>query len=137
MKKLLWLVPIIVLMFSNVYAMDVTLEWDANTEPDLAGYQMFVGTASGNYGTPTTVNFSDDENPVPETVRYTVIGLDYGTRYYFAVKAFDTEGLYSGFSNEVSTDGVTGLPPMNPSTLVPKQIKAVRPDGTVITITFP
>ncbi|MBW1771072.1 MAG: hypothetical protein JRJ17_07970, partial [Deltaproteobacteria bacterium] len=31
------------------YAAHVTLEWDANTEPDLDHYVVYWGTSSGNY----------------------------------------------------------------------------------------
>jgi hypothetical protein len=31
---------------SPSYALDVTLAWDANTEPDLAGYAIHYGTES-------------------------------------------------------------------------------------------
>jgi hypothetical protein len=32
-----------------------TLRWDANTEPELAGYKLYYGTAPGAYGTPVSV----------------------------------------------------------------------------------
>ena len=34
---------------TNVYSAQVTLAWDANTEPDVAGYKIYSGTSSGNY----------------------------------------------------------------------------------------
>jgi hypothetical protein len=73
-------------------AADVTLAWDANTESDLAGYKVYYGTASGVYGTPITIGTQ---------TTYTVTGLPPGT-YYFAVTAYNTSGLESGYSNEVS-----------------------------------
>ena len=74
-------------------AADLTLSWDPNSESDLAGYKLYYGTASGIYGTPITLGI--------ETT-YTITGLPPGT-YFFALKAFNTQGLESGFSNEVST----------------------------------
>jgi hypothetical protein len=71
---------------------DVVLQWDANTETDLAGYKVYYGTASGSYGTPVVVGLQ---------TTYTVSGLAPGT-YYFAVTAFNTSGAESGFSNQVS-----------------------------------
>lgn len=70
-----------------------TLEWDPNSESDLAGYRMYVGTASGEYGEPIDVGL---------TTTYTVTGLLPGRTYYFAVTAYNTSGLESGKSNEVS-----------------------------------
>jgi len=72
-------------------AADVTLAWDANTESNLAGYKVYYGTASRVYGTPITIGTQ---------TTYTVTGLTPGT-YYFAVTAYNTSGLESGYSNEV------------------------------------
>jgi len=70
----------------------VTLAWDANTEPDLSGYRIYYGTASGTYGTPINVG---------NVLTYTVTGLTDGLTYYFALTAYDTFGNESGYSNEV------------------------------------
>jgi hypothetical protein len=67
-----------------------------NTETDLAGYKIYVGTASGLYtypGSPFVVGV---------TGRYTISGLPYGQTYFFAVSAFDYAGSESGLSAEVS-----------------------------------
>jgi hypothetical protein len=72
----------------------VTLEWDANTEPNLAGYRIYVGTASGSYGTiPIEAGLA---------TTCTVGKLTNGRTYYFVATAFDTSGVESGRSNEVS-----------------------------------
>ena len=73
-------------------ANDAILSWDPNTEPDLAGYKVYYGTASHSYGPPIVVG---------KQTTYTVTGLGIGT-YFFAVTAYDTSGNESGFSNEVS-----------------------------------
>jgi len=33
----------------NAFSSQVTLAWDPNTEPDLAGYKLCYGNASGDY----------------------------------------------------------------------------------------
>jgi hypothetical protein len=71
----------------------VNLAWNANTETDLAGYKVYVGTTSGVYS--TTYN-------VGKIISYTVTGLAPGDVYYFAVTAYDTGGFESVVSNEVS-----------------------------------
>jgi len=69
-----------------------SLEWDANTEPDIKGYRLYYGPASGNYtrsldaGKNTTAD-------VPELVT--------GFTYYFIVTAYNEAGLESPPSNEV------------------------------------
>ncbi len=71
----------------------LTLAWDPNPEPDLAGYKVYSGTSSRNY---TKVYNAG------KSTRFTISGLQAGRTYYFAVKAYNTPGLLSGFSNEVS-----------------------------------
>jgi hypothetical protein len=73
-------------------AQTVSLQWDANTETDLAGYKVYQGTASRNYGTPTVLGL---------VTTYAIPTLQPGT-YYFAVTAYNTSQLESGYSNEVS-----------------------------------
>ena len=70
----------------------VNLAWDPNSEPDLAGYRVYFGTGSDNYTQTMEV----------ETPSATVPDLTEGVVYYFAVTAYNTEGVESGYSNEVS-----------------------------------
>ncbi len=74
------------------------LVWNPNTEPDLAGYRVYYGTAPGAYqqvrGAGVVVN----------DTTYTVTGLTSGARYYFAVTAFDGSGNESDYSGEVIKD---------------------------------
>ncbi|MFQ5598858.1 MAG: fibronectin type III domain-containing protein, partial [Nitrospiria bacterium] len=74
------------------YGGSASLSWNANTEPDLAGYKVYVGKSAGTYDTSMNVG---------NTTSHTVTGLADGT-YFFAVTASDTSGNESGFSNEVS-----------------------------------
>jgi len=69
------------------------VSWDPNTESDLAGYKVYVGTASRVYGVPVDVG---------TTTSFKVINLLKGQTYYFAITAYDTEGNESAYSNEVS-----------------------------------
>jgi len=72
------------------------LSWNANTEPDLDGYNIYQATASGGYSTTPIAT-------VPKTATsYVATGLQVGTTYYFVIKAFDTAGNESLPSNEVS-----------------------------------
>jgi fibronectin type 3 domain-containing protein len=70
----------------------IQLQWDANSEADLAGYKVYSGVASRAYGTPTDVG---------NVTSYRVTALAAGI-LYIAVTAYNTAGAESGFSNEVT-----------------------------------
>jgi hypothetical protein len=70
-----------------------TLSWDANSETNVAGYKVYMGTQSGGYGTPLAVG---------NATTYTIGNLTGGRTYYFSVTAVDTEGTESLHSSEVS-----------------------------------
>ena len=119
MKKLLLTLVIVFLLVSTAFAMDVTLQWDANTEPDLAGYKIYYDTDSGHPyegigategNSPITITLSQDENSDTNIVEFTVHGLPDAGIKYFAVTASDDQGLESGYSNEVNTGGIPGNP---------------------------
>src|SRR5688572_33066038 len=106
----------VVLTAAGVQA--ATATWDANTEPDLAGYKLSYGTQSGvhtvviDVGKVTTYQF----NPPG------------GRRYYVVVQAYNTAGELSAKSSEVVVDipgssqpGIPapGQPPAPPPTQPP------------------
>jgi hypothetical protein len=74
------------------YYFDITLQWDANTEPNLAGYKVYYGTASRVY----TVSKN-----ARKVTQFTLKGLPLGPDYYFAVTAYDTQQKESDFSKEL------------------------------------
>jgi hypothetical protein len=74
----------------------VTLAWDANTEPDLAGYKVYWGRSSRHYDNSPVPTVAPSANPT-----FTTPALPNGT-WYFAVTAYNTSGLESDYSNEVS-----------------------------------
>jgi hypothetical protein len=90
----------LVLFPGKLLAGSATLTWQANSETDLAGYQVYYGTSSRSYGLPV---------PVGKVTTYQLSGLQEGRTYYFAVTAVDTSGNESGYSTEVSLN-VSGLP---------------------------
>jgi len=91
-----WLATLsIMLLFhtTSVLAREVTLAWNANSEPILGGYRLYYGPSSRNYL--STVD-------VGNQTTYTVFDLADDRSYYFAVTAYDTtKTIESGFSNEV------------------------------------
>ena len=107
MKKVLGIIPywkialIISILFlcfqTTSYALDITLQWDANTEPDLDHYVIYWGT---KYDAPYGYNSGNIDK---SQTTHTVTGLSDDKTYYFVARAFDTEGLKSGPSNQVSS----------------------------------
>lgn len=69
-----------------------TLSWDPNTSTNIGGYNVYMGTTSGVYGPPINVG---------NVTSYVLNNLAIGT-YYFVVTDYDTSGLESLPSNEVS-----------------------------------
>lgn len=77
-----------------------TLAWDPPaTAATLSGYRVYYGTAPGAYLQPYGQGIS-----VGNVTTYTLSGLSNGTRYYFAVTAFDNSGNESAYSNEAIKD---------------------------------
>lgn len=70
-----------------------TLNWNANTETDLAGYKIYVGTQSGTYGAPIVLGIANT---------YQITNLTIGTTYFFAITAYDKAGNESPHSSEAS-----------------------------------
>jgi len=105
MKRIFIALLLLFFLISPVLAQDktVVLGWDPNSETDIAGYRAYYGTASRNY----TVKVD-----VGNVITCEIPGLAVGTVYYFAVTAYNTSGLESDYSNEVS---VNLIPPETPT----------------------
>ena len=87
---------------TSTAASSVTLGWVAPTQnsngspiTDLAGYKIHYGTASENYT--QVVSLAN-----PSLSRYVVDSLPSGT-YYFAITAYNSQGLESALSGEITT----------------------------------
>jgi hypothetical protein len=73
-------------------AESVTLAWNANSGPNIAGYKLFYGTIKGK---------PSQSVDVGKTTTATISNLNDETTYFFTVAAYDTLGLESQPSNEV------------------------------------
>ena len=99
-----------------------SLQWDANPEPYIAGYNVYIGEESRVY---TRIIDVGPETSIPLT------NLNSGVTYYFAVTAYDTNRLESAFSDEVPyTPRVDGTNDV----LIPFQL-TVLPDVVVLQFT--
>jgi hypothetical protein len=77
----------------STFASALTLGWNSNPESDIAGYVVYYGTDSGNLTQTLDVG---------QTTSCVLSGLASSTTYYFAVQAYNTAGLYSGVSPQIS-----------------------------------
>src|SRR5271169_845445 len=81
---LVFLIICILLSFNgSAYAAQVTLAWDPETDPNVAGYRVYYGLASDQYS---------NRIDVGNQTSYTVASLQDGKTYYFAATAYDRVG---------------------------------------------
>ena len=94
-----FLIPFFIILFPflmqsiavKVSAMDLTLSWDTNEDAEY--YVVYYGQTSGNYT-------HNSENISAPAIEYTVKNL-MDTEWYFSVKAFNSCGNSSDFSDEI------------------------------------
>jgi hypothetical protein len=89
---LFFFMVLIFFLSTYVQSAQVTLQWDANSEGDVAGYKVYYGTSSGQY------QYSVD---VGKTTLCTLSALQEGVPYYIAATAYDTARAESNFSSEI------------------------------------
>ena len=79
----------------------VMVAWDANPEPDVAGYKVYHGLGSRFYDEVDTVtNVMTNGTVQVSSTNIILSGFIRGTNYYFAATAFNTSNLESDFSEE-------------------------------------
>lgn len=81
----------------------VSFAWNANPEPDVAGYKLHLGDASGTYN--QVVDVGND-------LAISIDTLQSDTTYFCAVTAYNSAGLESPYSQEVVLS--TGSVPVDP-----------------------
>jgi hypothetical protein len=96
----------------------VTLAWNQSTDPTVVGYNIYYGGASGIY----TNEFS-----AGSATNATISGLISGQTYYFAATAYNSLGLESGFSSEMSY--------VVPTTLSGVQLRVTPARQFILTVT--
>ena len=91
------ILPFVLLITVSLMAANnsLKLEWDPNSEKDLAGYNVYYGTSSGSYAHGVDVG-----NETSCLIPYSE--FESGKTYYFAATAYDESGNESDYSNEVS-----------------------------------
>jgi hypothetical protein len=112
-RLLIWGLIILVCSAFEVEAAVVTLAWDRSSSPNIAGYRLHSGTTSGVYSQTTEVG------NVTSTL---VSNLVTGKTYFFVVTAYNTMGVESAPSKEVSY--------LAPPTTGPAQMVSPAPGST-------
>ena len=116
-RKYLWCIASALFFWfvTPVQARDITLAWDANSEPNLRGYKIYYktglsgepygGTGADQGNSPITVpieNLADPNNP-----EYTLSGLHDNEVYFFRATAYNDQEQESEYSNEAVTFLIT------------------------------
>lgn len=94
----------LIITSGTAHAVSATVNWNANTESDLAGYRVYYGAAPGTYSQTVDVGL---------TTSHSITGLVDGSTYYISVTAYDTSGNESTPSIEAvfSIASVDTTPP--------------------------
>lgn len=90
--SLLTLSLVFFLFTAKAFSAQVTLAWDPNTEPNLAGYKLHYGFETGKYV--YTIDVGDSTS-------FQVTNLEENQAVYFAATAYDVNGIESDYSREV------------------------------------
>lgn len=100
-------------------ALDVALQWDPNTEADLAGYKVHYSSGSAALSDGTTID-------VQNHTTATITGLDPDKSYNFAVTAYNTSNIEGSYSNVITVD--EQLPP---TVAISSPADTINVNGTV------
>lgn len=83
----------------GTYSLNLT--WTGSPSPEVVGYVVYYGLASGDYTSSIAVS---------NVTSVTVPDLVEGVTYYFAITAVSLDGMESDYSNEISyTQGIQNL----------------------------
>ena len=126
-RKLLAITVLFLMSVSFVHAAEVTLAWDANTDPRVSSYKLYYGTASRVYGPGVDTG---------KVTQFTLTSIAEGKNVFFAVTAVDAaDGLESDFSIELPcwtlVPSVVGSGTITPA--VTKVVSSVTPLTFTIT----
>ena len=124
--KSLFLSLVMIGSLRNVSASEVTLAWDASTDPTVTGYNIYCGGASRVY-----TNIVDAGNATSVTIS----NLVPTATYYFAATTYNLAGLESDYSLEASYTVPLATNTFNPQpTLDPIGNVVMNENGGVQTV---
>jgi hypothetical protein len=119
---------------ATAHPMDISLQWHANSEPNLAGYKIYYKTEfSGPIYEGTGAVEGDSPIDIGDMTEFTLHGLLDGEDYFFAVTAYNFEASESTYSNEVCALSISLLEGFNlislPVTPEDSSLSALFPDA--------
>ena len=79
----------------------ITIQWDFNRDDKLSGYRIYYGFSRKKYSECVDIGIPTESSP--GFIKYTLIGLERGKRYYIALIAYDKNHNESAFSEEISS----------------------------------
>jgi len=115
MKRILALLALGIFLAVGVSAAPekkLGIEWDPNSESNLAGYKVYYANHAG--APYDGVGQAEGASPIDvgNVTEFYFNSIDFRTKdFWFVVTAYSTEGFESGYSNEVTTKGLIPLPP--------------------------
>ena len=101
-RRIFWALLLTLCVATSARAGSITVVWDPNIEPDLAGYMVSYGRTPG---------WSEAMIDVGPTTAWTFTDATPGTTYYFRVYAYNQSGFQSAASVEVSAFVLDGSGP--------------------------
>ena len=106
---------------------EIEISWDSNTEPDIAGYLLYMNDPANGL----VDNFQVIQTISDQNTSYIVSGLTEQVTYQFKFKAFDEVPNNSSFSNVVSA-----TPPDEMYPLAPTGLKISNATYNSLTVTW-
>ena len=103
------LIALFLVNIENAHGARVTVRWNPNNEPDLAGYVLY--SSQGAPGEPYDYVATyplDSINPAKPSCR--ILKMQRHVPYYFVVTAYNTNNIESGYSNEIDVTPASSGP---------------------------
>ncbi len=98
------------LALTTLDAFSVKLAWNANPDPDVAGYKVYYDTDANLPYEGRGAKEGDSPIDVKNVTTFTVSGLKPDATYTFVVTAYYPDGKESGFSTEVRSNSLPRKP---------------------------
>ena len=125
-KHLLLYILLFFFYLTPSYAIDISFQWDPNSEPDIGGYKVFCREEGQSY------NYTNPSWEGTDT-SCAIYDLDKTKTYYFVLRAFDTKGSESSDSNELYLGAATTPNNQPPIAVIAEDYIEANP-GTTITL---